>query len=252
MAQRIISLGFGIAIIALSFYGVSSYQMAAPNLAPKLLKSPLPQCMEEVGKFIFIPEQDLKNVQLTCHTLQSIEHYKQQYLAELIEYKKNFTGFKAEHVAQCHSIWNTDWEDATAKTQDKIPSVYSKLSPIEQEVIYRSLLDQSITEIAMQTGRFYIKREKGSCDNIAANVMFVRSENVAFLRNNNVEALFQSSKLNPKLFRDLWFIIQHADLHVSFQEKWLKIFKRAVHAQNFPERLVNSLEERINLSKQSS
>jgi len=199
------------------------------------------KCMDTVGDYIFLISDTLDNPQGVCE-------FDQEMISKITKYRQKLANLEGSSLTECRRQWDKDWFEAwdMVRLEEEVPAT---LNNTERELLMRSSLDKAITHIAMSSGRFYQKRAKNSCNNIAANVSFHRTDNVAFLINHHIAKRVDNTQLDPSILRPLWFVVQHADLYPQLQDEWLKRFKVAEGTMGFPERLTNSLYKRLELAR---
>lgn len=123
---------------------------------------------------------------------------------------------------------------------------------LEALIRIRSLTDQELTRAAMEDGSGYGRFDGKDCTFPVLLIVAVRAENVAFLLDEHMLDLYAAGILSRDVLDPLWFMLQHADLHPWFQQKWAAVLEKTGKERGFPERRVQALVERAGLGKRRS
>jgi len=223
-------------------------------------------CMQEAGNYIYSPKPDLAPVAQACRRSELAdqapgEHSgSDEFLSALSEIRGRFSAFTQEELKECHAVWLADWAQAhdlvysdemgIEDFRAAIRELPGNLNAIERDLIDRSYLEQAMSHLAMTRYGLPFSYDGASCSYLGFDIALARIDNVAFLRTNEIAKKYMAGRLSAATYRALWFIVQHADEVPELQADWLERFKATYREFGFPELLVNSLEERVNLAKQ--
>lgn len=125
------------------------------------------------------------------------------------------------------------------------------LSTVQEELFVRASFDRAATRIfeTDDARRSTTRRTEGfdipsDCFG-TLDLAVARAENVVFFIEKKLDSMFRDGEIPASLFTEFWLIIQHADLACGFQSQGLQLLKTWGPRQNFPDRLITSLETRL-------
>lgn len=203
-------------------------------------------CIRSIGKYLYV-EKKLSNFIINCDISDNSEYRNIEILDFLKKHRHSLQKYFSIERMRCLQSWNKELNSGIEQVNTKNFNEISSLAFLEKAIITRSVIEKVITDEAMNSGRFYESEKKG-CYNVNRLIAIFRSINALYIYNNNILDLYKENRLDHAIYRPLWFIIQHADLQLWFQEKWLKVLEESQDKTAFPKKLVKSLRERVDLA----
>ncbi|GIX16789.1 MAG: hypothetical protein KatS3mg119_0975 [Rhodothalassiaceae bacterium] len=176
-------------------------------------------------------------------------------------YWQKLQGMSPAQRRACAAVWRQTWNRALeavsagvhgkgfpALGQGPIPR---GLSAVQEELFVRASFDRAATRIfETDDARRSMMRQKDGFDISSGcfgtlDLAVTRAENVVFFMEKKLDSMFRHGNIPASLFTEFWVIIQHADLACGFQKQGLQLLKTWGPRQNFPDRLITSLETRL-------
>lgn len=219
------------------------------------------QCLEAVGDYLYLLVSDRSKVAAVCEAGRfEGSAFEKDILGKMVGARGRLSNLSHDELERCRSQWHKDIQEAAGKVLEiddfsSLPAASPSKSDAESEQAIgaaleaRSLLDQAITGNAMEDGSFYGQYDGKDCTFPIFIITAVRADNIAFLLNSQISSLYMAGRLPESLYRPLWFMVQHADLQPWYQELWLALLSTTWEKNGFPERLVDSLRERVELAR---
>ncbi|GER08611.1 hypothetical protein GCM10007972_23480 [Iodidimonas muriae] len=218
------------------------------------------QCMSNVGNYIHWKTPSFVGIEAECEAGRFIGHPLQQdILGPVKRPRRTLKGLDSKALDLCHRAWRAKLENAFHIASDGMQQPVASdpgqpeaeaLQELDEAILeFRSLMEQELTQAAMESRSFYGRFDGRDCTFPIFQITSFRAENVAFLLNHHALELYAAGKLSPDVYRPLWFIIQHADLQPWFQEEWLAVLEKTHEESMVPALLIASLRERVELAR---
>lgn len=204
-------------------------------------------CIIKFGQLILVENEIPENV---CHVANTLNDVVRSSLQNYVNRVSSFDKFAR---GECFRRWKDDWEEVFAVERapefkrfasETVTDPRSRFSDRYYKLFRRAEFERNMT-LLIQKRKYPSKAPADDCYSMWMSLIGARADNVGFLLQNGFVDDLQQGKMPPSVYPQFWLIVQHADLHVDFQKEVLQILETSGAENQFPERLITSLRDRV-------
>lgn len=204
-------------------------------------------CIIEFGNTMIIDNESPESVCYMPNALNDVVR------SSMMGYVSRVSSFEKEARGKCFRHWRDDWEEVlaierapefTTFASETVTDPRSVFSERYYKLYRRAEFERNMT-LLIQRRNYPSKAPEDDCYSMWMSLIVARADNVGFLLQNGFIEDLQQGKMPASVYPQFWLMVQHADLHVDFQKDVLEVLEQVGPEKPFPERLINSLRDRV-------